>query len=60
MTPETFINLIEEMVDIKIQQHAEIDIKTTPEVARVLQHKRETDRKRLAQIKTELTQLLSR
>jgi hypothetical protein len=59
MNAETFVRLIEEMVDLKVQQHAEAHLKTTPEIANVLQLKRETDRRRLEQIRTELARMVS-
>ncbi|HKI68703.1 MAG TPA: hypothetical protein VKA67_03885 [Verrucomicrobiae bacterium] len=60
MSAEDFVNMLEEMIDLKVQQRTEMNFKTTPEIARVLQDKRETDRRRLAQIKAELVQLLNR
>jgi hypothetical protein len=59
MSAENFIELLEEMMDLKIQQHSEAQIKASPEVAQVLHAKRETDRRRLAQIKAELARILS-
>ena len=58
MTAEQLIGLIEEMMDLKIQQHAESSMKSTPEIIRMLHDKRETDRRRLEQIRTELVRLL--
>ena len=58
MAAETLIGLIEEMVDLKIQQHAESSMQPTPEIARVLLDKRETDHRRLKQIRAELVRLL--
>lgn len=58
MTAATLVKLIEEMVDLKIQHYAEMNMKTTPEVARILQEKRETDRRRLEQIRAELVRIL--
>jgi hypothetical protein len=58
MTADKFVNLIEEMTDLKIQQFAETTMKTTPEIARILQEKRQTDRRRLDQIKVELVRSL--
>ena len=60
MTAEAFINLVEEMMDLKVQQHAETHLKTTPELTRIVTQKRETDRRRLEQIKVELIRMLSR
>ena len=55
----TFIGLLEEMVDIKVQQQTEAHLKTTPEVAAVLHQKRETDRRHLDQIRAELVRIIS-
>jgi hypothetical protein len=51
--------LIEEMMDLKIQQYAESQMRPTPEIARILGEKRETDRRRLEQIRAELVRILS-
>jgi len=59
MHASTFIGLLEEMVDIKVQQQTEAHLKTTPEVAAVLHQKRETDRRRLDQIRAELVRIIS-
>jgi hypothetical protein len=59
MTAETFIALIEEMIDLKIQQNSETHIKASREVARVLQAKRESDHQRLQHIRAQLAQLLN-
>jgi hypothetical protein len=58
MQADTFIGLLEEMVDIKVQQQMEARLKTTPEIAAVLHQKRETDRRRLDQIRAELVRIL--
>lgn len=58
MTAQALVGLLEEMMDIKLQQYAELAMKATPEVARILQEKRETDRRRLDQIRTELIRVL--
>ena len=60
MNTETVVKLVEEMVDLKVQHFAESMMKPTPEVARLLQEKRATDRRRLEQIRTELVRLLDR
>jgi hypothetical protein len=52
------VKLIEEMVDLKIQQHAESNLKPTPEVAKLLNEKRITDHRRLEQIKAELIRMM--
>lgn len=58
MTADTLIRLLEEMMDIKIQQYAQHQLKLNPEVAKLLGEKRETDRRRLDQIRTELVRFL--
>jgi len=52
------VRLLEEMMDLKLQQYAETQMRPTPEVARILHEKRETDRRRLDQIRTELARIL--
>jgi len=59
MTADTVAKLIEEMVDLKIQHYAESQLRPTPEVARILHEKRETDRRRLDQIRTELVRVFT-
>ena len=59
MNAEALVKLIEEMIDLKIQQHAQVNLKVNPEIARFLEEKRVTDRRRLDQIKAELVRLLS-
>jgi hypothetical protein len=58
MTAQSLICLIEEMMDLKVRQYAESQMKLTPEVAPLLREKRETDKKRLEQIKRELVRFL--
>ena len=58
MTAQSLIGLIEEMMDLKLQQYAETQMKLTPEVAPLLREKRETDKKRLEQIRIELVRFL--
>ena len=45
-------------MDIKIHQYAQFHLKLNPEVAKLLQEKRETDRLRLDQIRGELVRFL--
>jgi len=59
MQPSTFLGLLEEMIDIKVQQHTEAHLKTTPEVAAVLLQKRQTDKRRIDQIRAELLRIMS-
>jgi hypothetical protein len=58
MTAEAWVHLLEELIDLKLQQFAETTMKLTPELTRVLQDKRETDRRRLQQIRVELVRTL--
>ena len=58
MKSEVLIKLVEEMMDLKLQQYAETQMRPTPEIARILFEKRETDRRRLEQIRMELARLL--
>ncbi len=58
MNSEYLVQLVEEMMDLKIQQYAETNLKLSPEVSRILFEKRETDRRRLAQIRSELVRML--
>jgi hypothetical protein len=58
MTAESWVGLIEEMIDLKLQKFAESTAKLSPEITRFLQDKRETDRRRLDQIRTELVRTL--
>ena len=52
------IRLIEEMMDLKIQQYAESQMRPTPDIARLLSEKRQTDHRRLEQIRVELVRFL--
>jgi hypothetical protein len=58
MTAEAWVHLLEELIDLKLQQFAETTMKLTPELTRLLQDKRETDRRRLQQIRVELVRTL--
>ena len=59
MNAELLARLIEEMIDLKIQQYAEANLKPNSEVAKVLQAKRETDRRRLEQIRADAVRILN-
>jgi len=58
MTAENLIGLIEEMMDLKIRQYAESQMRPTPDIARLLSEKRQTDHRRLEQIRVELVRFL--
>lgn len=59
MNTVTLVSLIEEMMDLKVQRHAESQMKPNPEVARILAEKRVTDQRRLEHIRTEMARLLA-
>jgi hypothetical protein len=59
MSAEKLVALIEELMDLKVQQYAESQMRLTPELTRILHEKRETDRRRLDQIRNELVRFLS-
>jgi len=59
MTSEALVRLLEEMMDLKIQIYTDQTMKCSPEVARVLEEKRKTDKRRLEQIHRELVRFLS-
>ena len=54
MNGQMLAKLIEELIDLKLQQHAQSNLKPSPEIARILEEKRVTDRRRLEQIRAEL------
>ncbi len=58
MTAENLVRLLEEMMDLKMQRYAQSHLKLTPEIAQLLNEKRETDRRRLDQIRAELVRFL--
>ena len=58
MTAQNLVQMLEEMMDLKIQSYAQSHLKLTPEVAQLLLAKRETDRRRLEQIRAELIRFL--
>jgi hypothetical protein len=60
MSAQQFVGLLEELINLKLQQQAESQMKATPEVSRLLQEKRQTDRRRLEQIRRELVVALER
>jgi hypothetical protein len=58
MTAEVWVRLIEELIDLKLARFAETNMKLSPDLTRLLQDKRETDRQRLQQIRVELVRTL--
>ena len=59
MDNEKFVKLIDEMVDLRVQQHTAAGLKVNPALAKILAEKRETDRHRLEQVRAELVQMLN-
>lgn len=60
MNAEAFVKLVEEMIDLKIQKYAAEHLKPSADVAMLLQMKRESDRRRLEQIRLEMARTLMR
>jgi hypothetical protein len=58
MSAQYLVRMLEEMMVLKVQQYAESQLKVTPEIAALLHDKRETDRRRLDQIRVELVRFL--
>jgi hypothetical protein len=58
MTAEALVQLMEEMMDIKVQLLAQSSMKLTPELSRLLHEKRDTDKRRLEYIRTEMVRIL--
>ncbi len=54
-----FIRLLEEMVELKVQQHLQAHGNYPPEIARLMQQKRQEDLRRLEQIRGELVRLMA-
>jgi hypothetical protein len=59
MTAEELVALIEEMVDLKVQQYAELHLKLPPDLARLARNKRQTDLQRIIEIRQLLVAALS-
>jgi hypothetical protein len=58
MSAQTFVSLIEELIDLKLQRYAALNLRLNPGLSVMLQDKRETDRQRLDQIRNELIGML--
>ena len=57
MNSEMVVKLIEEMVDIKVQQQAEMSLQLKPEFRRLLEEKRYANSRRLEMVRQELKRL---
>lgn len=58
MTPEKLIGLLEEMIDLKIQLYVGLHLRPTPDLTRLLSDKRESDKRRLEEIRLELAEIM--
>jgi hypothetical protein len=58
MTAQMLVGLLEEMVDLKVRHHSETGLKLPPELKRVIQDQRESDRRRLEAVRTQLIKIL--
>lgn len=58
MTPEKLIGLLEEMIDLKIQLYVGLHLRSTPDLTRLLSDKREIDKQRLDEIRSELAEFM--
>jgi hypothetical protein len=58
MNAESVVKLLEEMIDLKLQKSAEANLKSSAQLAAILEAKRETDRRRLEQIRSEMARAL--
>jgi hypothetical protein len=54
MSAQEFVGLLEKLIDLKLQQHAELQMKVAPEMNHFLQQKRESDRQKIVQIRAQL------
>jgi hypothetical protein len=59
MNADNLVKLIEEMVNLKLQQQAQMNLKASMEMTQILEQKRVTDRRRLEQIRAELVRSLN-
>ena len=59
MNAEKIVELVEEMVDLVVHQEVVAHLKLNPELSKLLVQKRETDQRRLEQIRVELVRLLN-
>ena len=46
MQTDALVKLIEEMIDLKLQQQAQANLKSSPEIVQILEQMRVTDRRR--------------
>jgi hypothetical protein len=58
MSAQEFVGLLEKLIDLKLQQQAELQMKVAPEMNHFLQEKRESDRQKMVQIRKQLVTAL--
>jgi hypothetical protein len=58
MSAQEFVGLLEKLIDLKLQQQAQLQMKVAPEMNRFLQEKRESDRQKMIEIKRQLVTAL--
>lgn len=58
MTEQRFIELIDELIELRIRQHAALQLREKPELARLAEEKRAHDQARADAVKRELLGLL--
>jgi len=56
---EQLLQLIEEMVELKVQLHAGIPVGTKPELVQLVARKRHEDNSRLAAVREQIVQLFN-
>ena len=58
MTEERFIELIDELIELRIRQHAALQLREKPELAHLVEEKRAQDKARADEVKRELLGLM--
>ena len=58
MNAENVVKLIEEMIELKLPNQVDANLRNNHEIARLLAEKRHTDNRRLEQIRSELVRLI--
>ena len=56
---EKLLQLIEEMVELKVELHAELPVGSKPELAQLVARKRHEDRQRLEAVRTQIVNLFN-
>jgi hypothetical protein len=58
MTAQMLVELLEEMVDLKVRQYMEKGLGLPPELKHLMRDQREADKRRLDQVRAQLVQFL--